>query len=119
MPPPGRSGPLALQSLWRRFLSDIGHPVRLAQAEAELFITLTKQARPMVEAAAKAGYFDSPFGGKRHPRLQLMTIDSLLKGAKPDTSEQDQGSLLTLPGLDTLAVAAVKKGGRRGAAVSV
>ncbi len=73
----------------------------------------------MTEEAAKAGFFDSPFGGhdnldrkRRHPRLQIMTIESLLKGAKPDLpplaieasfrraekvdrTEQDQGSLLT------------------------
>ena len=69
-----------------------------------------------------AGSFDSPFGGKRHSRLQIMTVASLLKGARPDLpplaidaafrrparedrTERDQGSLLTA-GLDIPAAAA-------------
>jgi len=68
-----------------------------------------------LNVANKAGLFDSPFGGKHHPRLQIMTVDSLLKGARPnlpplaidagfrraereDRTEQDQGALpIALP----------------------
>jgi hypothetical protein len=34
---------------------------------------------------ARAGFFDGPFGAnKQHPRLQIMTIEALLNGSKPD-----------------------------------
>ena len=72
-----------------------------------------------------AGSFDSPFGGKRHPRLQIMTVAALLKGARPDLpplaidaalrrperedrTERDQGSLLTA-GLEIPATAVAKE----------
>jgi adenine specific DNA methylase Mod len=108
---------------------DLRGVIEREKADAGLFITLTEPTRPMMEEAAKAGLFDSPFGGKRHPRLQIMTIESLLKGARPDLpplaieagfrraekedrAEQDQGSLLAPGGLDAPVVAA--PAGRRG-----
>jgi hypothetical protein len=107
-------------------LRDLRGVIEREKAEAGLFITLAEPTRPMVEEAAKAGYFDSPFGSKRHPRLQIMTIESLLKGAKPDLpplaieggfrraekedrSEQNQGNLLALPGLKAPVVVAARK----------
>jgi site-specific DNA-methyltransferase (adenine-specific) len=117
-----------------QMLRDLRGVIEREKAEAGLFITLAEPTRPMLEEAAKAGYFDSPFGGKRHPRMQIMTVDSLLKGAKPDLpplaieagfrraekedrAETDQGSLLAIPGLDAPVVAAVRKGGKRRAEV--
>jgi site-specific DNA-methyltransferase (adenine-specific) len=97
---------------------DLRGVIEREKAEAGLFITLTEPTRPMMEEASKAGFFDSPFGGKRHPRLQIMTIESLLKGAGPDLpplaieagfrraekedrTEQDQGTLAILGGEST------------------
>jgi hypothetical protein len=96
---------------------DLRGVIEREKADAGLFITLTPPTKPMQEEAAKAGFFDSPFGNKRHPRLQIMTVQSLLNGAKPDlpplaieagfrraekenTSQQDQGDLLGPGGLD-------------------
>nr|WP_294549044.1 DNA methyltransferase [uncultured Rhodopila sp.] len=115
-----------------QMLRDLRGVVEREKAEAGLFLTLAEPTRPMLEEAAKAGYFDSPFGGKRHPRLQIMTIESLLKGVRPDLpplaieagfrraekedrAEQDQGNLLALPGLDAPVASAARKGGKRGA----
>ena len=105
-------------------LRDLRGVMEGEKAEAALFITLTEPTRPMVEEAAKAGFFDSPFGGKRHPRLQIMTIEALLKGARPDLpplaidagfrraeredrTEQDQG---LLPMLDAAPVTKSRTG---------
>lgn len=105
-----------------QMVRDLRGVIERERADAGLFLTLAEPTRPMLEEAAKAGLFDSPFGNKRHPRLQIMTIDSLLKGNKPDLPplaidagfrraekedrvEQDQGSLLGLGGLDAPAVA--------------
>lgn len=105
-----------------QMVRDLRGVIERERADAGLFLTLAEPTRPMLEEAAKAGLFDSPFGNKRHPRLQIMTIAALLKGDKPDLPplaidagfrrsekedrvEQDQGSLLGLGGLDAPAVA--------------
>lgn len=112
-----------------QMVRDLRGTMERENAEAGLFVTLAAPTRPMVEEAAKAGFFDSPFGGRRHPRLQIITIESLLSGARPDLpplaaevgfrraekedrSEQDQGSLLDHGGLDTAPVASPTR--RRG-----
>ncbi len=114
-----------------QMLRDLRGVIEREKAEAGLFLTLAEPTKPMLEEAAKAGLFDSPFGGKRHPRLQIVTVESLLKGARPDLpplaieagfhraeredrTDQDQGSLLAA-GLDAPAVAAAGRGsGRKG-----
>ena len=126
-----------------QMVRDLRGVMEREKAEAGLFITLAEPTAPMKAEAAKAGFFDSPFGGhdspgkpRRHPRMQVMTIESLLTGAKPDLpplaieasfrraeredrSEQDQGSLLT--GMaDAPVVAAVSKSkGKRAPRVAV
>ena len=98
-------------------------------AEAGLLLTLIEPTRPMLEEAARAGLFDSPFGGRRHPRLQILTVGALLLGVRPDLpplsmdagfrragredrSIQNQGSLLGAGGLDAPAVATRKRPAR-------
>ena len=54
------------------------------RAEAGLLVTLAPPTRPMIEEAAKAGLFQSPFGPGKHPRLQILTVEALLRGARPD-----------------------------------
>ncbi len=90
----------------------------------------------MKAAAAKAGFLDSPFGGhdnpdrpRCHPRMQIMTIESLLQGAtadlsplaieanfrraeKEDRTKRDQGNLLALSGIEAPAVMPVVRGTR-------
>jgi site-specific DNA-methyltransferase (adenine-specific) len=100
-----------------QMVRDLRGVMEREKAEAGLFLTLTEPTRPMIEEAAKAGLFDSPFGNKRHPRLQIMTIAGLLNGARPDLpplaieagfrkaervdrAEQDQGSLLGPSGME-------------------
>jgi len=54
------------------------------RAEAGLLVTLAPPTRPMIEEAAKAGLFRSPFGPGEHPRLQILTVEALLRGTRPD-----------------------------------
>lgn len=94
-----------------QMLRDLRGVIEREKADAGVFITLAEPTRPMQEEAAKAGLFDSPFGNKRHPRLQILTIAELLAGKRPDLpplaieagfrraeredrAERDQGSLL-------------------------
>jgi hypothetical protein len=94
-----------------QMVRDLRGAIERERAEAGLFVTLVPPTKPMIEEAAKAGFFDSPFGNKRHPRLQILTIEALRNGAKPDLpplaidaafrraekedlTEQKQGTLL-------------------------
>ena len=52
-------------------------------AEIGVFITIQEPTRPMRTEAATAGFYDSPWG-TRHPRLQILTVAELLKGARID-----------------------------------
>jgi len=45
-----------------------------------VFISLEAPTREMEAAAHAAGFYDSPGWGKKYPRLQLLTIEDLLKG---------------------------------------
>jgi site-specific DNA-methyltransferase (adenine-specific) len=120
-----------------QMVRDLRGVIEREKAEAGLFITLAEPTGPMKAEAAKAGFFDSPFGGhdnpdrpRRHPRMQIMTIESLLKGAKPDLpplaieaafrraekedrTAQDQGNLLALSGIEPAALLDAVRGKRK------
>ena len=49
------------------------------KAEIALFLSLEAPTPAMVKDAAAAGFYESA-AGKKYPRLQLLTIESLLAG---------------------------------------
>jgi hypothetical protein len=44
------------------------------------FITLKEPTRPKIEEAASAGFYEPEHFSGRYPRLQILTIEELLKG---------------------------------------
>jgi site-specific DNA-methyltransferase (adenine-specific) len=60
---------------------DLRGVIERERAEAGILVTLVQPTGPMEAEAAKAGFFDTPFG--RFPRIQIMTVEQLLGGAKP------------------------------------
>lgn len=55
------------------------------KADAGVFITLEKPTKPMIEEAIDAGGFKTPITGqKEFPKIQILTIEELLQGKKPD-----------------------------------
>jgi len=52
--------------------------------EIALFITLEPPTREMEREALEAGYYTSPASGRKHRRIQILTIEALLQGAQPD-----------------------------------
>ncbi|MCS6870861.1 MAG: DNA methyltransferase [Anaerolineae bacterium] len=53
------------------------------KAEIGIFITLKPPTEPMRQEALKAGYYHSERWNKDYPRLQILTVEELLKGAEP------------------------------------
>jgi site-specific DNA-methyltransferase (adenine-specific) len=48
-----------------------------------LFVTLEPPTDEMEKEALETGYYESPTWGKKYPRVQILTIEKLLSGEKP------------------------------------
>lgn len=47
-----------------------------------VFLTLEKATRNMREEAADAGFYESPYWNKKYPRIQVLEVEEMLKGAQ-------------------------------------
>jgi site-specific DNA-methyltransferase (adenine-specific) len=56
-------------------------------AQIGVLLTLESPSKPMRTEATDAGFYTSPFGNKRHPRLQILTIEDLMAGKRIDYPE--------------------------------
>ncbi|MFH1854913.1 MAG: DNA methyltransferase [bacterium] len=54
------------------------------KAEIGVFITLQKPSKAMRREVAGIGFYQSPWNNKHYPRLQILTIEELLKGKTID-----------------------------------
>jgi site-specific DNA-methyltransferase (adenine-specific) len=54
------------------------------KAEMGILVTLEPPTAPMKLEAARAGSYHSDGWGRDYPRVQILTIDDLLSGTKPD-----------------------------------
>lgn len=63
-------------------IREFAHVVDREKAAIGLFVTLTKPSRPMIAEAAGVGFYTSPLTGANYPKLQILTIDSLLSGSE-------------------------------------
>jgi DNA modification methylase len=75
----------------RVMVADLKNSVEREKAEIGLFVTLTPPTHPMITEAASAGFYESPsFLGQQFPRIQILTVEGLLKGTErpryPDLS---------------------------------
>lgn len=61
------------------------------QAQIGVLITLQEPTKPMRSEAASAGFYTSPWG--KHPRLQILTIQDLLDGARIDMPPASQTNI--------------------------
>ena len=61
---------------------DLKGTVEPEKAAIGLFVTLTEPTKPMATEAASSGHYESPHHGA-FPRIQIITIEALLKGERP------------------------------------
>jgi site-specific DNA-methyltransferase (adenine-specific) len=71
-------------------IRDLGHVVEREKAKIGLFITLTAPTKPMQTEAVKAGFYETPYG--KFPKIQILTIEELFKGKKPQLPWRDPDS---------------------------
>ena len=60
------------------------------KAPIGVFLTLVPPTKPMITEAASAGFYE--LGGRRYPRLQIITIEQALAGTKPAIPLVDTGA---------------------------
>jgi site-specific DNA-methyltransferase (adenine-specific) len=63
-------------------IRDLAHVVDREKAKIGVFITLAEPTKPMHTEAVKAGFFETSYG--KYPKIQLLTIQQLFAGTKPD-----------------------------------
>jgi len=64
-------------------IRDLGHVIDREGSEIGIFITLENPTKPMIKEAVQKGFYKSPLG-KQYPKLQIKTIDELLKDDRLD-----------------------------------
>lgn len=62
-------------------IRDLKGTMEREKATIGLFLTLNEPTREMVKEAASAGFYET--GGQKVPRLQILTAEAILAGAKP------------------------------------
>jgi len=66
----------------RAHVHELGGVVVREGAAIGVLVSFNPPTKPMREEAASAGFYESPWG--KHPRIQLLTVEQLLEGARID-----------------------------------
>jgi site-specific DNA-methyltransferase (adenine-specific) len=64
-------------------IRDLKGTLEREKAAIGLFITLEPPSRDMEREAAESGFYISHTWGKQYPKVQILTIEALLRGASP------------------------------------
>lgn len=78
------------ENLTRNMIGDLSGVMRRERAPLAVLISLRKPTAGMVKEAAAAGLLQTPFG--RFPRIQIVTVESLLEGKLPKLPPQEAGA---------------------------
>jgi DNA modification methylase len=66
-----------------REVRDLRGTLERERAPFAIFMTLERPTRDMIREAAEAGFYETGFTRERIARLQILTIESLLRGERP------------------------------------
>ena len=64
-------------------IRDLGHVIDREKSEIGVLITLESATKPMVKEAFQKGYYKSDTIKENYPRLQILTIEDLFAGKRP------------------------------------
>ncbi|MCX5996819.1 MAG: DNA methyltransferase [Chloroflexi bacterium] len=64
-------------------IRDLGHVIDREKADFGIFITLEKPTEPMVKESATKGFYSAQ-SGNNYPRIQILTIEDIMQGKKPN-----------------------------------
>lgn len=66
------------------YIRDLVGTINRVKAAIGILITLEEPTKPMIKEAAEAGFYHSILWDKDYPRIQIRTIDELIKGKTID-----------------------------------
>jgi hypothetical protein len=67
------------------FVRDLLGTVETQKAEMGVLVTITKPTPGMKDAADHAGTYNWPVNAQKFPKIQLVTVEELLAGKRPQT----------------------------------
>ncbi|MGB7420048.1 MAG: DNA methyltransferase [Erythrobacter sp.] len=65
-------------------IRDLHSTMEREKASASVFVTKALPTKPMLNEAAKVGLFESEVTGRKHPRLQILTLAEIFADKRPD-----------------------------------
>lgn len=65
-------------------IRELGHVIDREEADLGLFITLEPPTKQMKSEAVIKGFYNSPIFKRDYPKIQIVTIEELLAGVKPN-----------------------------------
>jgi site-specific DNA-methyltransferase (adenine-specific) len=71
-------------SIHRNDIATLKGDVDREKAAGGIFITLQKPTKPMINEATEAGTFVYNLTGQKFPKIQILTIEDLFKGKRPN-----------------------------------
>ena len=80
-------------------IRDLKGVMEREKAPIAVFLTLTEPTRPMNTEATSAGFYE--LGGRRHPKMQIITIEQALQGMKPAIPLVDTGAAFKKAGRES------------------
>ncbi|MHB8172916.1 MAG: DNA methyltransferase [Nitrospirota bacterium] len=66
-------------------IRDLGHVIDRENSGIGILITLEKPTRNMQSEAVNKGFYHSETFNKDYPRIQILTVEEMFKGKRPDT----------------------------------
>lgn len=73
-------------SVKRSDVATLKNDVAREKAAMGLLITLEPSTAPMRDEAADAGNYHSPYDGKKYPKIQILTIEEILRGSRGEVT---------------------------------
>jgi hypothetical protein len=90
-----KGGETVNPSMVRALIGTIGN----AKSEMGILITRVEPTRGMLETAAAAGFYHWPFSDKDYQKVQIITVQELLDGKRPDMPSE-HGTLTPAPKIE-------------------
>jgi site-specific DNA-methyltransferase (adenine-specific) len=72
------------KSIGPQFVRDLLGTVQTQKAEMGVLVTMSEPTRGIIDAVNHAGSYTHPANGQKFPKVQVITVDQLLKGEKPN-----------------------------------
>ena len=84
-----------------KMIRDLHSAMEREKAPFGVFICAALPTGPMEREAAAVGVWENEYTGRKHPRLQILTLAELFRGKRPDIPWVDASVLKSAPREDT------------------